>query len=374
MTTGEAGSEERLWRHEDPGVFEATVLIAAEQLDVQPLAVTKDYWVCQALRAIVREFPGQVVFKGGTSLEKLRIIQRFSEDLDLLVVAEIPNRNQGKRKLTAMCRAAAAALECEPEVTKSGGELGTLHRHAYLTPPLAETGQSALGLAEPDRVLVELGQSGGPHPFTVVRVTSLLTRQLQAANFEVAAYDDLQSFAVPILNPGRTLLEKLLRVNNFSVKEAARVGEHGWPRIGRQFYDIWALLGDGQTLAFLADQETAGEVLADCYEISKMFTEDEPQPDGGFSSCVAFDPTGPLASQLREQHNTAMENLYYGPGSGPSFNDVLDRVHAHAQLLNIPNVPASPTPFSELISVPPPSGARSGATRIAKNECLAFAI
>ncbi len=99
MTSDAAGSEERLWRREAPEVFDATVLAAAEQLDVQPLAVKKDYWVCQALRAVVVAFPGQIVFKGGTSLEKLRLIQRFSEDLDLLVVADFPNRRQGKNTL-----------------------------------------------------------------------------------------------------------------------------------------------------------------------------------------------------------------------------------------------------------------------------------
>lgn len=109
MTSGAAGVEQRLWRHEEPEVFGATVLAAAEQLDVQPLAVQKDYWVCQALRAVVAAFPAQIIFKGGTSLEKLRLIQRFSEDLDLLVVADFPNERQGKKRLKEMCQVAAEA-------------------------------------------------------------------------------------------------------------------------------------------------------------------------------------------------------------------------------------------------------------------------
>lgn len=75
-----------VWRDEDPEVFKATIATAAEQLGVQSIAVEKDYWVCEVLRAIVGAYGDAVVFKGGTSLEKLRIIQRFSEDLDLLVV------------------------------------------------------------------------------------------------------------------------------------------------------------------------------------------------------------------------------------------------------------------------------------------------
>lgn len=123
----------------------------------------------------------------------------------------------------------------------------------------------------------------------------------------------------------------------------ARASEHGWPRIGRQFYDIWALLGDEQTLAFLSDRETAAEILADCYAISEMFQGDRPPPLGGFSHCVAFDPSGPHALRLREHHDSAMRNLYYGTGPGPTFDDVIERVHANAYLLNVPHVPASPT-------------------------------
>ena len=209
-----------------------------------------------------------------------------------------------------------------------------------MTPPLATAEQTIPGLAEADRVLIELGQSGGRHPSEPVLVTSLLARQLHEAEFDVTAYDDLRPFEVRILHPGRTLLEKLLRVNNFSVDDGARVSEHGWPRIGRQFYDIWALLGDEKTLAFLVDQGPAGAVLADCYAISEMFQGDRPPPVGGFGHCVAFDPAGPLAPRLREHHDTAMQNLYYGIEPGPTFDEVLERVQANMHLLNLPYKPA----------------------------------
>jgi hypothetical protein len=64
------------WRDAEPATFAGTILAAAEQLGVQALAVEKDYWVCEALRAVTRAHPGEIVFKGGTSLEKLRIIRR----------------------------------------------------------------------------------------------------------------------------------------------------------------------------------------------------------------------------------------------------------------------------------------------------------
>lgn len=76
-------STSQAWRDIEPDQFANAVAV---QLGILPVAVEEAYWVCRALRAITLEHPGEVVFKGRTSLEKLRIIRRFSEDIDLLVI------------------------------------------------------------------------------------------------------------------------------------------------------------------------------------------------------------------------------------------------------------------------------------------------
>lgn len=91
----------RCWRVENEAIFRDTINAAAEQLALQPLAVEKDYWVCEALRAIETHAPGETIFKGGTSLEKLRLIKRFSEDLDLLVVGDYATKRAVERALKA---------------------------------------------------------------------------------------------------------------------------------------------------------------------------------------------------------------------------------------------------------------------------------
>ena len=51
--------------------------------------VEKDYWVTQTLRILYEDYPGHFIFKGGTSLSKgFGLIERFSEDVDVLVVGE----------------------------------------------------------------------------------------------------------------------------------------------------------------------------------------------------------------------------------------------------------------------------------------------
>ncbi len=320
-----------LWRDDDPEVFAATIVAAAEQLGVQPLAVEKDYWVCEVLRAIVAAHGEQIVFKGGTSLEKLRIIQRFSEDLDLLVLGDFPNKRAAKRAMEAMLSTAASATGGEYRDRESRGDLGTIEQWAYLDLPLDHTDQSG-GLADPKSVLIELGQPGGPNPPLHRTVESLLARELAATDI-AGQWDDLQAFEVTILHPGRTLIEKLLRVNNFVVDPAKRQALHGLPRIGRQFYDIWALLGDASVTDLLADIVMVGEILGSVFEVSEHYGGDQPVPSGGFAASEAFNPRGEFADALRREHDTAMGTFYYG-AEPPTFDDVLDRVHACSKLLD----------------------------------------
>lgn len=323
-----------LWRDADPGVFRDTVLAAAERLGVQPLAVEKDYWVCEALRSITTAHPAEVVFKGGTSLEKLRIIRRFSEDLDVLVIGQYPLKNAEQRALRTILASAAAATGAEPSDITAGGNSGTFHRAGYLNPPLEH--RAAPGpFADPAAILVELGQSGGPNPHAIHPVTSLLSRELDTAGFDTSAWEDLASFDVPILHPGRTLLEKLLRVNNFASDPDATTGPHGWPRIGRQLYDIHALLRTPAVRDLLADRSLVAEILDSAREVSAAFGKpDLPLPEGGFAASPAFDATSAMAERLRAEHDAAMRDLYYGTDVPPTFDDVLTQVHADATLLD----------------------------------------
>lgn len=97
------------WREANVRIFQPTVARAAQNLGIPALAVEKDYWVCEALRAIEVAHPGVTVFKGGTSLEKMGIIARFSEDLDLIVTGAIGGGKAGPKFLKNVCEAARAA-------------------------------------------------------------------------------------------------------------------------------------------------------------------------------------------------------------------------------------------------------------------------
>jgi hypothetical protein len=81
-------------RFRDSAEFAPTIDAAAAQLGIGPAAVEKDYWVSEALRALAGGYGDDFVFKGGTSLSKgHRLIGRFSEDIDVLVIPGLRPRH-----------------------------------------------------------------------------------------------------------------------------------------------------------------------------------------------------------------------------------------------------------------------------------------
>jgi hypothetical protein len=70
--------------HDEPG-FASLLTQVADQIRIAPALVEKDYWITHALWAL-HETGLDLWFKGGTSLSKgFGLIERFSEDLDLMV-------------------------------------------------------------------------------------------------------------------------------------------------------------------------------------------------------------------------------------------------------------------------------------------------
>lgn len=60
----------------------------ADDLGLSPASVEKDFWVCWTLRELftLPSIGEHLTFKGGTSLSKgWRLIQRFSEDIDVVI-------------------------------------------------------------------------------------------------------------------------------------------------------------------------------------------------------------------------------------------------------------------------------------------------
>ena len=106
------------WREANASIFQPTVARAAQNLGIPALAVEKDYWACQALRAMEAAHPGVTVFKGGTRLERTGIVARFSEDLDIIVTGSIGGAKAGPNEPREVASLLARALSATVNVSE----------------------------------------------------------------------------------------------------------------------------------------------------------------------------------------------------------------------------------------------------------------
>ena len=83
------------------------IISASEFYSIKPSIVEKDYYVTIFLRKLVKKIPG-LVFKGGTSLSKcFKIINRFSEDIDITLDVNnltVCKKRCLKREIVNICK------------------------------------------------------------------------------------------------------------------------------------------------------------------------------------------------------------------------------------------------------------------------------
>ena len=83
--------------HDDKETFEQIILRVSEDTGIEASIVEKDYYVTLFLKRVV-EIQPNIIFKGGTSLSKCyKLINRFSEDIDLNINTE-SKPTEGQRK------------------------------------------------------------------------------------------------------------------------------------------------------------------------------------------------------------------------------------------------------------------------------------
>jgi hypothetical protein len=312
--------------------FAPTLDAAAERLGISATAVEKDYWVSEVLRVLARDYADDFIFKGGTSLSKAyRIVERFSEDIDVLVVAGDRGRGTTDKLMKAMGAAAAAGVGGEA-LSVGGSETGR-HRSYSVTYPATREPTALIQTS----VLLEMGVRGGHNPHEPVAVGSLLGDVLAGAGTDLREFADLDPFEVDVLHPGRTLLEKLVHIQALGqqlVADRARRPDH---RSGRHFYDVFQLLGDSRVLDFLSDRLEFGRVMASIEEIDRTyFGHGEAaglRPEGGFASSPAFDLVSDVSRRLRVAYEATVPELYFGASSPPTWEDICRVVSDRRELL-----------------------------------------
>lgn len=307
---------------DDPD-FETLIRATSNDLGItDPTFVEKDYWVTQVLRVLNNCYPGGFLFKGGTSLSKgYSIIQRFSEDVDVLAVPPAGATNKGREKhLLKMSERVASELGLRWAAAQSPGGGSRAHRGDAMgfdsvLPPglLPEIRQSA--------VLLEIGYGDGHEPAEMVDIVPLLS---QTGRVDPSDHDDTAPFTVRALHPVRTLVEKLFALHHVVSRhvEGADVSE---VRFGRHYYDVFQLLGHQATKQRLGSADFA-TLVAEVQRVSAAhYGGTTPRPEAGFSTSPAFKPDAELRPWLEGRYVASLDLVPDG-ADRPTFKAVLARV------------------------------------------------
>jgi predicted nucleotidyltransferase component of viral defense system len=236
----------KLDKKEKEAVFNA---IAAEK-GMTAFAVEKDWWVSRTLEIIFKmPVAEHLVFKGGTSLSKAwKLINRFSEDIDLAIDKEFFDGFKGDISKTQISKLRKAAgkyttgtffVDLQNEFNEKGFN--------NLKFEVIESGESdqdprVLEIYYPNiiaateyikpRVQIEISCRSLREPFTMKQFGSLVDEFYEGRDFTAPLFE------VPTVNPERTFLEKLFLLHEefHRPEEKMRV-----ERLSRHLYDIYHL-------------------------------------------------------------------------------------------------------------------------------------
>ncbi|MEX2578819.1 MAG: nucleotidyl transferase AbiEii/AbiGii toxin family protein [Verrucomicrobiales bacterium] len=317
------------------------------EMGLQAASVEKDFWVCWTLRELFRTpgIEGNVTFKGGTSLSKgWQLIERFSEDIDLVVSKEIlgfggndapeaaPSKKQRRKRLDGLMDACKTWVQetLQPALMERvEAELGSLDWRLEVDPDMAD-GQcllfrypsiferDAAGYVRPV-VKIEFGARSDDWPH--------VDRQIQPYVIECfPKLDPDANSTVSILAPERTFWEKACLLHEETFRPE---GKPRKIRMARHYYDLWCLLRAGIGEKALTDFELFQRV-AEHREIFFHYSwvDYSTHRPGQFR---LVPPTDHL-SDWRSDYKAMQGPMFFG--DSPEFDDLLKVVAQFEKTFN----------------------------------------
>lgn len=309
-----------LHNHKD---FGPLLRIVAEEMKVQPVLVEKDYWIMHCLYGL-QQMKMRFELKGGTSLSKgYRIINRFSEDIDIRIeppeemrVKTGPNHDKPahreSRKTFYDWLAKTITIDGIKSIERDTQFDNESYRSGGIRLYYPEMTGTSLVLK--DGVLLEAGFD---------TVTPNIDRDISSWAYDYASSRvqliDNRALAVPCYEPGYTLVEKLQTIST-KYRKQQETGQFP-ANFLRHYYDVYCLLDQPDVQSFIG---------TDSYRTHKdrRFPKLD-NPD--ISSNPAFSLSDPDTFGLYERAYERTAALYYH--GRPTLREILARIASDAERL-----------------------------------------
>lgn len=294
--------------HNNEKLLEEAILATAQELEIREIYIEKDYWVSAALYEIFHsDIADQVVFKGGTALSKChKLIERFSEDIDMVVLSnDGETDNQLKKKIRAISK---IVEEIMPEVKVEGltNKMGNIRKTVHEYNKLFNKGYGQVR----DKVVVEATWLGNFEPFSSMPVSSYVYEMMKAKGQEELIEEyNMAPFTIQVLSKLRTFCEKIMSLVRFS-----RSDDHITDLRNkiRHVYDLHQMLQDQEVLEFFESSEfddmlvKVGQDDMIGYKNNNEWIPEHP------STAILFKDPESTWSELRTEYQGTFKDLVTG--------------------------------------------------------------
>ncbi|MBR4079050.1 MAG: nucleotidyl transferase AbiEii/AbiGii toxin family protein [Christensenellaceae bacterium] len=216
--------------HNEKELFEQLILRTSAAFGIEAGIIEKDYFVTLMLKKVVAKQP-DIVFKGGTSLSKCyKLINRFSEDIDLNILCETrPSESQRKalnKMIISVVEDMGFSLK-NPEEMRSKRDF---NRYVVGFPSVFDD-----KYLKPD-IIVETAVFLRAYPTERLNAASLIYDYLVENNLEdlINQYE-LEPFELNVQTADRTFVDKVFALCDYYLDN--KIQEHS-----RHIYDLYKLL------------------------------------------------------------------------------------------------------------------------------------
>ena len=317
---------------------------AAARKSVSPSAIEKDFWVCWILQKLftLESISDHLIFKGGTSLSKVyRLIERFSEDIDISIDREFlgfsgesdpleaPSNKKRERLLDELQTACAFAVKEQllpalQEATakeleeKFSFEIDEEDSQAILFRFPSVIEQSAFSYITP-YVKIELGARSGSWPQETRRIRSYIAEEFPDK------FGEGEGSPINVLGAERTFWEKATILHaEYNRPESKLLPT----RMSRHYYDFDRLIGSD-----IADKALADNLLREAVVKHKQlfFRSSWAKYDLAAPGTFHLYPAESRLADLESDYNQMKVMFFSDP---PELDSILDNLKQFENKLN----------------------------------------
>ncbi len=305
--------------HNYKNAFEGAIVATSEHLGISEIYIEKDYWVTYALKQIFTDKNTKdiTVFKGGTSLSKCYgIIDRFSEDIDLVVIQdEDESGNLLKNKLKTVTEAVKQPLIYVPGHHLEN-KVGKIRKLIYEYEKVGVKG--SYGQIR-DQIILDVSSLGNSCASKKVKIQTMIVEFIAATNnTDLIRFYELEPFEVTALSIDRTFCEKIISLIRFSYTENPL--EELANKV-RHTYDLHQLLKQSRISSFLKSDDFETMLIQVGKDDDKAIPNDKEWLSKHPSESLFFSETEKVWKTLSKTYTGSFKELL--TGDLPNEEDVL---------------------------------------------------